>query len=175
MIEEKSDEAAVSEDVRRLHALGYTQELARRLGGFSNFAISMSIICILAGGLNSLHLALSGAGGAGVGLGWPVVCLFSLAVAVTMGQVASAFPTAGGLYHWASILGGKGWGWATAWFNLAGLVTVLTSINVGWFLFVVRPAGALVGYDHAAADEATAQVVLVVTVALATASQLNSS
>lgn len=57
--------------------------------------------------------------------------LYSLAVAATMGQVASAFPTAGGLYHWASILGGKGWGWATAWFNLAGLVTVLTGINVG--------------------------------------------
>ena len=51
------------------------------------------------------------------GIGWPLVCLFSLAVAATMGQVASAFPTAGGLYHWASILGGKGWGWATAWYR----------------------------------------------------------
>ena len=59
-----------------------------------------------------------------------------------MGQVASAFPTAGGLYHWASILGGRGWGWATAWFNLAGLVTVLAAINVGAYRFVVgRSAG----------------------------------
>jgi len=54
-----------------------------------------------------------------------------------MAQVASAFPTAGGLYHWASILGGRGWGWGTAWFNLAGLITVLAAINVGTYEFVV--------------------------------------
>ena len=70
-------------------------------------------------------------------LGWPLVCLFSLFVAATMGQIASAFPTAGGLYHWAAILGGRGWGWVTAWFNLAGLVTVLAAINVGTFRFAM--------------------------------------
>jgi amino acid transporter len=123
------------EDSRRLHQLGYTQELSRVLGGFSNFAISLSIICILAGGLTSFHVGFASAGGASVGLGWPLCCLLSLAVAATMGQVASAFPTAGGLYHWAAILGGRGWGWSTAWFNLAGLVTVLAAINVGTVSF----------------------------------------
>ena len=44
--------AAVNDDVRRLHEMGYSQELARRLGTFSNFALSFSIICILAGGLS---------------------------------------------------------------------------------------------------------------------------
>jgi amino acid transporter len=136
------DETVISEDVRRLHALGYSQELARRLGGFSNFAISMSIICILAGGLTSFHLGLCSVGGASVGLGWPLVGLFALIVAATMGQLASAFPTAGGLYHWASILGGRGWGWVTAWFNLAGLVTVLAAINVGTYEFAVGAFGA---------------------------------
>ena len=58
-----------------------------------------------------------------------------------MGQLASAFPTAGGLYHWASILGGRGWGWATAWFNLAGLVTVLAAINVGTYRFALGALG----------------------------------
>jgi amino acid transporter len=160
-----------ADDVKTLHSLGYAQELLRGMSGFSNFAISMSIICIVAGGLTSLHLGLSGVGGASVGLGWPLVCLFSLAVAATMGQVASAFPTAGGLYHWASILGGRGWGWATAWFNLAGVVTVLTSINVGTFLFLVRPVGAAVGYDPDAVDPETRLTVQLTTVALMTASQ----
>ena len=41
-------------------------------------------------------------------------------VAFGMGQIASSFPTAGGLYHWSSHLGGKAWGWATAWLNLLG-------------------------------------------------------
>ena len=90
-----------SDDVRRLHEMGYSQELARRLGTFSNFALSFSIICILAGGVTSFHLGFCSVGGASIGLGWPLVVLFALAVAATMGQLASAFPTAGGLYHWA--------------------------------------------------------------------------
>src|SRR5262245_806104 len=97
-----------------LRQLGYEQELARRMSGFSNFAISLSIICILAGGITSYHVGLASAGGASIGLGWPLVCLFSLTVALTMAQVASAFPTAGGLYHWGCLLGGRGCGWCTA-------------------------------------------------------------
>src|SRR5205814_2015495 len=122
-----------SDDERLLRALGYEQELARRMSGFSNFAISLSIICILAGGITSFHVGLCSAGGASIGLGWPLVCLFSLTVALTMAQVASAFPTAGGLYHWASLLGGRGCGWVTAWFNLAGIVTALGAINAGTY------------------------------------------
>ncbi len=56
------------EDVKILHSMGYAQELARRMGGFSNFAISFSIICILSGGINSLAQATSGAGGAAIGI-----------------------------------------------------------------------------------------------------------
>ena len=131
------------DDVRTLERMGYKQELLRRMGGFSNFAISFSIICILAGGVTSFHLALCATGGASIGIGWPVGCLIALAVALTMGQVASAFPTAGGLYHWSSILGGKGWGWATAWFNLVGLATVLAAINVGFYEFAIAAISAL--------------------------------
>src|SRR4051812_32546315 len=131
----------IREDVKRLLALGYAQELVRRLSGFSNFAISMSIICILAGGVTSFHLGFCSVGGASIGLGWPLVALFALLVAATMAQLASAFPTAGGLYHWASILGGRGWGWTTAWFNLAGLVTVLAAINVGTYRFALGALG----------------------------------
>lgn len=128
---------SLSGDERTLKSLGYEQELSRNLSGFSNLALSLSIICILAGGLTSFSVGFCSVGGAAIGLGWPVCCLFSLVVAATMAQLASAFPTAGGLYHWSAILGGRGWGWATAWFNLAGLITVLAAINVGTcdFLF----------------------------------------
>src|SRR6188768_1593753 len=130
-----------SDDARTLHKFGYAQELARVLGGFSNFAISLSIICILAGGITSFHVGLCSAGGASIGLGWPLVCLFSLCVAATMAQVSSAFPTAGGLYHWGSILGGRACGWVTAWFNLAGLITVLAAINAGTCDFAAAAFG----------------------------------
>jgi amino acid transporter len=127
--------------------MGYTQELHRGLGAFSNYALSLSIICILAGGVTSFHVGLGSVGGAAIGLGWPLACLFSLAVALTMGQVASAFPTAGGLYHWAAILGGRGWGWATAWFNLFGLITVLAAINVGTWEFTTSALGPAFGFQ----------------------------
>ncbi len=142
-----------SEDLERLHEMGYSQELARRLGRFSNFALSFSIICILAGGVTSFHVGLCSVGGASIGLGWPLAALFALAVAATMGQLASAFPTAGGLYHWAALLGGRGWGWFTAWFNLAGLITVLAAINVGTCRFAlgfVFPGGLPPEADMAA-------------------------
>src|SRR5215470_1860734 len=165
------DEAAAADDVRRLHAMGYAQELARRLGGFSNFALSLSIICILAGGITSFHLGLCSVGGAAIGLGWPLVCAFSLIVAATMGHVASAFPTAGGLYHWASILGGRGWGWSTAWFNLAGLITVTAAINCGTYFFVLSSLAPALGYDRSTATPEAALVAQGVGVMLITFSQ----
>jgi len=124
------------EDVKLLHGMGYAQELDRRMGRFSNFAISFSIICIMSGGINSLAQATSGAGGAGVGLGWPLGCAISGVFALALAQIGSAYPTAGGLYHWGSILGNRFTGWLTAWLNLLGLVTVLGAINVGtWGFF----------------------------------------
>src|SRR4051812_25089840 len=127
---------ALTDDEQTLRRLGYKQELSRRMSPFSNFAISLSIICILAGGITSFQYGFCSVGGASIGLGWPLVCLFSLTVALSMAQVASAFPTAGGLYHWAAILGGKGWGWVTAWCNLVGLVTVVAAVNAGTYDFL---------------------------------------
>jgi len=139
------------EDVKVLHGMGYSQELSRRMGGFQNFAISFSIICILAGGIGAYSVAFGAAGGGSIGVGWLVGAVFSLLVAAAMGQIASAYPTAGGLYHWSSILGGKGWGWATAWINLIGLLFVVSSVNYGVYLllrdlvlvgvFAMDPAG----------------------------------
>ena len=137
--------AAHDEDTRQLHGMGYAQELARSMGAFSNFAISFSIICILSGGINSLAQATSGAGGAAIGIGWPVGCLISGVFALAMAQIASAYPTAGGLYHWGSILGNRFTGWLTAWFNLLGLVTVLGAINVGTYYFFLGAFGAKLG------------------------------
>jgi amino acid transporter len=136
-----------AEDVELLRSMGYAQELMRRMSGFSNFAISFSIICILAGGITSLQLGVSAVGGAAAGIVWPLGVGFSLLVALCMAQVASAFPTAGGLYHWSSILGGKGWGWATAWFNLGGLVFVTAAVNVGAYNLFVNFVGPLLGID----------------------------
>jgi amino acid transporter len=159
------DRRAQVDDEATLREMGYVQELARRMSGFSNFAISLSIICILAGCITSFQVGFCSAGGASIGLCWPLVCVFSLMVAATMGQVASAFPTAGGLYHWASILGGKGWGWTTAWFNLAGLITILAAVNAGTYDFFVG-AFRLGGGPHPRLVKALSVSVITITQAV---------
>jgi amino acid transporter len=161
MTETRKDRDVIADDERTLRSLGYKQELLRKMSGFSNFAISMSIICILAGGVTSFHQGLSSVGGAAFGLGWPLVCLFSLTVAATMGQVASSFPTSGGLYHWASILGGKGWGWTTAWLNLLGLVAALSAINLGTLRFTLDFVGPILGLEPGRWTPATQTVVAI--------------
>jgi amino acid transporter len=141
--------APAGSDAEQLGKMGYAQELRRRMGAFSNFAISFSTICILAGGITSLQLGVSAVGGGAAGVVWPLGVAFSLIVALCMAQVASAFPTAGGLYHWSAILGGKGWGWATAWFNLGGLVFVTAAVNVGAYELFVKFVGPMFGIDPA--------------------------
>jgi amino acid transporter len=136
----------MQEDKKVLHSMGYAQELSRSMSRFSNFAISFSIICILSGGINSFAQAISSVGGAGAGIGWIVGCILSGMFALSMAQIASAFPTAGGLYHWASILGNRFWGWLTAWLNLLGLVTVLGAINIGTAYFFAGTFGGSFGF-----------------------------
>jgi amino acid transporter len=135
------------DDVKVLHSMGYAQELSRRMKAFSNFAISFSIICILSGGINSLGQATAGAGGAAIGIGWPVGVLISGVFAMALAQIASAYPTAGGLYHWGSILGNRFTGWLSAWLNLLGLITVLGAINVGTFYFFFGAFGPQFGVE----------------------------
>ncbi len=131
----------LNDDARELIALGYAQELFRTMGGFSNFAISFSIISILTGAVTLYEHGLSMGGPAEMAFGWPLVSLFALAVALSMAELASSLPTSGTMYHWASRLGGKGWGWFTAWFNIAGQLSALAAIDYGCALFVTPLLG----------------------------------
>src|SRR3954464_6431373 len=105
-----------------LSRLGYAQQLLREMGGFSNFAISFSVISVLTGAVLLFGYGLRLAGPIINTAGWPLVSLFTLAVAASMAELASLYPTAGGLYFWAFRLGGRGWAWTTAWFNMIGQV-----------------------------------------------------
>jgi amino acid transporter len=125
----RSREDVISQDTKDLHQLGYAQELLRSMGGFSNFAISFSIISILTGAVILYDYGLAWAGTAAVLIGWPLVTVFVLLIAASMGEIASAYPTAGGLYYWASRMKNKNWGWWTAWLNLIGQFAIVAGIN----------------------------------------------
>jgi amino acid transporter len=122
-------------DESLLHKLGYAQVLYREMGGFSNFAISFTIISILAGCLTSYYIAFQWGGPVAITWGWLIVGTFCTIVALAMGEIASTYPTAGGLYFWSSKLGSPAWGWFTGWFNLIGQIAVTAAIDYGAAIF----------------------------------------
>jgi amino acid transporter len=132
----RTREETIRQDVHDLHRLGYAQELFRTMGGFSNFAISFTIISILTGAVILFDYGLAWGGPAASTLGWPLVSIFTLLIAASMAEIASAYPTAGGLYYWSSRMKNKDWGWWTAWFNLAGQVAIVAGIDFAAAAFV---------------------------------------
>src|SRR5690349_5767827 len=127
----------IAQDERDLARLGYAQQLFREMGGFANFAISFSIISILTGAVLLFGYGLKLAGPVINTVGWPVVSLLTLCVAASMAELASAYPTAGGLYFWAFRMGGRGWAWLTAWLNMIGQVTITAGINVAAATYMI--------------------------------------
>jgi len=121
-------------DEAMLAELGYKQELHRGMSGFSNFAVSFSIISVLAGCITSYAIAMNAGGPIAISIGWPLVGAFVLLVALAMAEICSVYPTAGGLYFWAGRLARKNkrvWAWYVGWFNFLGEVAVTAAIDYG--------------------------------------------
>jgi len=123
-------------DEQRLAELGYKQELNRTWSGFSNFAISFSIISILAGCFTTFAVGWNNGGPMAIFWGWPLVSVFILVIGFCMSELVSAFPTSGGIYWWASKLGGAKAGFYTGWLNLIGLLAICASVAYGCATFL---------------------------------------
>src|SRR5438132_10650464 len=137
---------AQSSDVDTLHRMGYAQELLRRMSGFSNFAVSFTIISILSGCLTLFYFGMSNGGPAVITIGWPLVGVMVLLVGLAMAEVCSSYPTAGGLYYSAAKLGGKSsaaWSWFTGCFSLRGQVGATAGVDFGLALFADALCNAL--------------------------------
>ena len=141
-----ADREAADRDAQRLAELGYKQELDRGWTRFTNFAISFSIISVLAGCFTLFYVGWNNGGPIVISIGWPVIALIILTVAVSMSELASAFPTAGGPYWWAHKLGGAGWSWFTGWFNVIGLIGIVASVDYVLSFFLTQLFG-LWGWD----------------------------
>src|SRR5881409_3436515 len=144
----------LDEDERQFADLGYKQELSRAWSSFTNFAISFTIISVLAGCFTNFSFAWNAGGPAGIAIGWPVLCVFVMMVALSMAELTSAFPTAGGPYWWAAKLGGAGWSWFTGWFNMIGLVGILAGVGYGAAIFL-NAVLAIYGVNIGSIDFAT--------------------
>src|SRR5690242_16892105 len=111
----------------------------RRMSGFSNFAVSFTIISILSGCLTLYGFGMLTGGPVVIVWGWPFVGVMTLFVGLAVAEVCSSYPTAGGLYYWSAKLArknGPAWSWFTGWFNFLGQVAVTAGIDFGASLFI---------------------------------------
>lgn len=127
---------SLAHDDAVLAQLGIRPQLSRRMSLFGNFGISLSVICVLAGGQSLFGFGL-GHGGPVVMLGsWILVGGMTLLVGASLADVVSAYPTSGGPYFMADKLGGPRWGWTTGWLNLLGLLGAIAGIDYGAAAFI---------------------------------------
>ena len=148
-VNEQAAPAPLGSDEATLHQLGYAQELRRRMSGFSNFAVSFTIISILSGCLTLYGFGMNTGGPAVIVWGWPFVGIMTLFVGLSMAEVCSSFPTAGGLYYWSAKLArknGGAWSWFTGWFNFLGQVAVTAGIDFGAAFFLTAFLNLQWGY-----------------------------
>src|SRR3569833_3631561 len=85
--------------------VGYTQELDRSWSGFSNFAISFSIISILAGCFTTFGQAWNNGGPVAISWGWPIISAFILIIGFTHSEQVKAYTTSGGFFWWVFLFG----------------------------------------------------------------------
>ncbi len=158
----KSRDAIIQQDMQDLHKLGYAQQLFREMGGFSNFAISFSIISILTGAILLYGYGLGFAGPVINTYGWPLVSFFVLCIAASMAELASAYPTAGGLYFWAHRLGGFRWAWVTAWFNMLGQIMITAGIDFAAAIYIAGAMNRIMGTGFDTTNTMTMVIVMII-------------
>jgi amino acid transporter len=160
-----------NEDEALLAKLGYKQDLNRSWSGFSNFAISFSIISILAGCFTNYQAGFNNGGPISISWSWPILSLFILIIGFTMSELVSAYPTSGGIYWWASKLGGPKAGFYTGWLNLIGLIAVTAGVSYGCATFIDLTISTY--SESFAADYSLTRVFVIFAIVLALAAVLN--
>ncbi|TGE35048.1 amino acid permease [Desulfosporosinus fructosivorans] len=136
MVAKNRFKSQIEKDICDLNRLGYAQELYRTIGGFSNFSITFSVISILSG---LLFLYSDGQGPAGnwnIWV-WVMVCVFQIILALALGEIASIYPLAGGVYKWTERLSNnQSIGWVCGYFSIIGWIACTAGIEFGMGTFL---------------------------------------
>ncbi|KAJ4411637.1 hypothetical protein N0V82_008974 [Gnomoniopsis sp. IMI 355080] len=129
-----------------VNASGYKDQLKRQYGllGLSGIAITVDNAWIALG--SSISVSIANGGPTGVIFGLIVAVFYYSFIGLGLAEFSSSVPTAGGVYHWATIAAGPRWGrtlgFFTGWINFYGWMFDLASLlqitaNVSVNLYVV--------------------------------------
>ncbi|THG93276.1 hypothetical protein EW026_g7921 [Hermanssonia centrifuga] len=137
-------EATTRADEELLASLGYKQEFQRAFSGLETFGIAFSIIGLLPSIASVLFYSIPNGGPAAMVWGWLVASIFILFVGMSMGELASAAPTSGGLYFWTHSLSSPRWrnllAWIVGYANTVGSIASIASIDWGCAVQVMAAA-----------------------------------
>ncbi|CAI7579624.1 unnamed protein product [Penicillium pancosmium] len=129
------DGPAETGDMELLATLGYKQELRRHYSTIQIFAVAFSIMGLLPSIASTLSFSMP-AGPVGMVWGWLVASCFIFIVSLAMADMASAMPTAGGLYFWTHYYAAEKWknplSFLVGYSNTIGLIGGICSIDYGF-------------------------------------------
>lgn len=118
-----------------LAKLGYKSELPRKLSMLSVLGLSFAIMAVPYGLSTTFYITLSNGQSVTILWGWVLLSFLSTAIAASLAEICSVYPTAGGVYYWSAIISSPEWApiasWITGWLTLVGNWTVTLSINFG--------------------------------------------
>jgi amino acid permease (GABA permease) len=120
-----------SADELQLEALGHRGELKRQFSPLAMLGLSFAILNSWTALSASLSLALPSGGSIGVIWGLVTAGICNLCLAASLAEFLSAYPTAGGQYHWVAVIAWKRWvpllSWITGWINVSGWIALVAS------------------------------------------------
>ncbi|KAK2750353.1 hypothetical protein FQN57_003833 [Myotisia sp. PD_48] len=118
-----------------LAKMGYKSELPRNLGMMSVLGLSFAIMAAPFGLSTTMYITLTNGQSVTIIWGWVIVTLISVAIAASLAEICSVYPTAGGVYYWSAMLSTREWAplmsFIDGWLTLVGNWTVTLSINFG--------------------------------------------
>ncbi|TWU71185.1 hypothetical protein ED733_001478 [Metarhizium rileyi] len=119
---------SLAEDAAQLEAMGHKQELKRNFSMISMLGLAFAILNTWTALAASITLALPSGGSSSVIWGLMVAGVCNLCLAASLAEFLSAYPTAGGQYHWAAIISWKSSSraisYVTGWINVSGWVAL---------------------------------------------------
>ncbi|EDU44363.1 PotE Amino acid transporter [Pyrenophora tritici-repentis] len=119
-------------DRYELARVGKEQVLKRRFGLVSMTGLSCGLMCTWETLLVIFSIGFTNGGPAGLIYGFILIWLGNFSVFVCIGELASAVPTAGGQYHWVSLLAPRSnkkfFSYLTGWLTVIGWIAALTSV-----------------------------------------------
>ncbi|KAF1914677.1 amino acid/polyamine transporter I [Ampelomyces quisqualis] len=115
----------------QLRALGHKGEFQRNFSLLSMLGLAFAILNTWTALASSLGIALPSGGSTSVIWGLLTAGICNLAIAASLAEFLSAYPTAGGQYHWVAVITPKPWvplaSWITGWINVSGWIALTTA------------------------------------------------